>query len=81
MKERAYWSDYQVAYEEMIQETSTPNAPWHVIPADRKWYSRVAIADIIVREMESLKLEYPKLDGKAMAAIKESRQLLESEKG
>lgn len=80
VKERGYWDDYQHAYEEMIRETSAPHAPWHVIPADKKWYSRVAIADIIVRELKSLKLEYPTLDEKAQAALEESRRLLEAEK-
>lgn len=79
VKERAHWDEYQQAYEDMIRETSTPHAPWHVIPADRKWYSRVAIADIIVRELKSLKLEFPKLDEKGLASLEESKRILESE--
>jgi PPK2 family polyphosphate:nucleotide phosphotransferase len=78
VRERGFWDDYQKAYGDMLGATSTAYAPWHVIPADRKWYSRVAIADIIVRELESLKLRYPKLDARAMAALQESKRLLEA---
>ena len=46
----------------MLTETSTPQAPWYVIPADNKWYMRAAIADIIASKLEDLKLEYPKVD-------------------
>jgi len=77
--ERAYWDDYQAAYEDMLNQTSTENAPWYVIPADQKWYSRVVISQIIVDAMESLNLKYPVLNEKAMAALEESRKQLEAE--
>jgi PPK2 family polyphosphate:nucleotide phosphotransferase len=59
LKERGYWSDYHKAYEEAISATSKEHAPWFIIPADNKWYTRLAIASIIYRELDSLKMEYP----------------------
>ncbi len=79
VKEREKWDDYEHAYEDMLSNTSTKEAPWHIIPADHKWYSRMAIAEIIVQEMESLNLKYPKLDKKELVALKESKKLLLSE--
>ena len=57
--ERAFWDDYQHAYEELLTHTSVEAAPWYVIPADHKWFSRVAVASIIVAELDSLGLHYP----------------------
>jgi PPK2 family polyphosphate:nucleotide phosphotransferase len=79
VKERGHWDDYMEAYEDMLTETSTDWAPWHIIPADHKWYSRVAIADTIVREMQSLGLKFPELDGKGLAGLEEARRMLEAE--
>ena len=59
--ERALWKDYMSAYEEMIEATSTPWAPWYVIPADNKWFTRLVVADVIVAALESLDLAYPKV--------------------
>jgi len=59
IKERAYWNDYQKAYEEALSATSTDYAPWFVIPADDKWYARIAIATIIARQFDKLDLSYP----------------------
>lgn len=59
LKERAYWDDYQKAYEEAMSETSTEHAPWFVIPADDKWYARLAIASIISKQFDKLELSYP----------------------
>ncbi len=59
LKERAYWDDYQKAYGEALSATSTEYAPWFVIPADDKWYARLAIAAIITKEFSKLKLNYP----------------------
>lgn len=59
LKERAYWDDYQKAYSEALSATSTDYAPWFVIPADDKWYARLAIAAIITKEFSKLKLSYP----------------------
>jgi PPK2 family polyphosphate:nucleotide phosphotransferase len=61
VREREYWDDYMNAYEEMIAATSTKNAPWFVVPADNKWYTRLVVAAAIVETLKDLKLEYPKL--------------------
>lgn len=80
VKERGFWNEYQAAYEDMLNSTSTKHAPWYVIPADKKWYSRVVISQVIVEAMESLDLKYPILNERQQAALQESRKLLEAEK-
>jgi PPK2 family polyphosphate:nucleotide phosphotransferase len=60
--ERDYWGDYQDAYEEMIQNTATKHAPWYVVPADNKWFTRLVISTVIVDTLESLDLNYPRVD-------------------
>jgi polyphosphate kinase 2 (PPK2 family) len=77
--ERRYWPEYQTCYEEAINATSTEWAPWYVIPADRKWFARIAIAGIIVAKLKALGLEYPKLSGDAAAELEQFRQQLEAE--
>jgi PPK2 family polyphosphate:nucleotide phosphotransferase len=62
MREREYWDDYMKAYEDMIAATSTRHAPWYVVPADNKWYTRLIVAAAIVDTMKDLKLAYPKVD-------------------
>jgi PPK2 family polyphosphate:nucleotide phosphotransferase len=59
LKERAYWDDYQKAYEDALSATSTEYSPWYVIPADDKWFTRLAIASIIARKFATLKINYP----------------------
>ncbi|PKP03574.1 MAG: polyphosphate--nucleotide phosphotransferase [Bacteroidetes bacterium HGW-Bacteroidetes-6] len=59
LAERAYWKEYQQAYEEMLTETSTKFAPWYVIPADHKWFTRIAIGEIIAETLKNLDLHYP----------------------
>jgi PPK2 family polyphosphate:nucleotide phosphotransferase len=80
VKERAYWDDYTVAYEDMLSNTSTAQAPWHVIPADHKWFAHVAIADVIVHKLDSLNLSYPEVTGDRKKALENAKQLLEREK-
>ncbi len=58
-KEREFWSDYEKAYEDILSRTSRKNAPWFVIPADKKWYRNLAISEILVEAMKGLKLDYP----------------------
>jgi PPK2 family polyphosphate:nucleotide phosphotransferase len=75
--ERECWGDYMKAYEEMIAATSTKHAPWYVVPADNKWFTRLAVAAAIVDTMEDLKLAYPKVDpekAKQLAAAKAELQ-------
>jgi polyphosphate kinase 2 (PPK2 family) len=80
VKERAHWTDYMRAYEEMLTHTSTPHAPWHVIPADHKWFSRVAIADIVVSTLKSLKLHYPTVTDVQRQQLQEAKETLFAEK-
>jgi PPK2 family polyphosphate:nucleotide phosphotransferase len=79
VKERAFWDDYQLAYEEAIAATSTDQSPWYVIPADNKWFTRLVISEVIVKKLESLKLSYPKLSEEAMAELLEAKMALENE--
>jgi len=60
--ERDYWDDYMEAYEEMIQGTATKEAPWYVVPADNKWFTRVVVASAVIEALDSLDLAYPKVD-------------------
>ena len=61
IKERALWDKYMNAYEDALNETSTDYAPWYVIPADKKWYTRLAVSQVIAETLKGLKLEYPAL--------------------
>jgi PPK2 family polyphosphate:nucleotide phosphotransferase len=62
VRERTFWEAYQNAYEELLTHTSVETAPWYVVPADHKWFTRVAVASIIVAELDSLGLEYPQVN-------------------
>lgn len=78
IKERALWDKYMDAYEKTIKETSTENAPWYIIPADKKWYTRLAVSQIIDETLEKLKLKYPVLPQKETDLLSGYRkQLLE----
>jgi len=77
--ERQQWNNYQTAYEDMFNNTSTDAAPWHIIPADRKWYTRLVIADIITQRLASLDLSYPKMTQTQQEALKIARDRLCSE--
>jgi len=79
VKERANWDLYMKAYDEMLRRTSTPEAPWYVIPADKKWFMRMAVSEIICQRLEDLDIEYPRLNGNAKESLKEARKLLENE--
>jgi PPK2 family polyphosphate:nucleotide phosphotransferase len=81
MKERAYWDDYQNAYERCIQETSNKHAPWYVIPADHKWFMRAAVSQIIVDEITSLSPKYPQIDNETKSRLAKAREQLELELG
>ena len=79
VKERALWDEYQRAYEDMLGATSTTYAPWHIIPADHKWFARLAVADIIIDTLRSMKLHYPKLSKETRAGLDAAKQTLETE--
>ncbi len=74
--ERAHWGEYMEAYEEMVVETATPDAPWHVIPADNKWYTRLAVAAAVVETLESLAPEFPKVDASRQQEIEAAKKQL-----
>ncbi|WP_379965242.1 PPK2 family polyphosphate kinase [Epilithonimonas sp. UC225_85] len=78
--ERGFWEDYMKAYEQAIKETSTEAAPWFVIPADQKWFSRVAAIQIIIDKLEEMNLQFPELSVKEKSALVESKNKLENEK-
>src|SRR5262245_15011741 len=80
-RERRYWDDYQHAISEMLSHTSTESAPWHVIPADRKWFMRVAVAATIAKTLIDINPQYPTLDDTAKADLLEAKAELEAEAG
>jgi len=73
LEERKYWSEYQIAFEQMIQHTSTKQAPWWVIPADNKWVTRTLVAGIITRSIERLGLTFPKVSDKDRKRLEAAR--------
>ena len=79
--ERTFWKDYMTAYEEAVNATSRPWAPWYAIPADDKPFMRLAVAQIIVKSLKKLKLKYPAVDEKEKARFSEMRKMLENKKG
>jgi PPK2 family polyphosphate:nucleotide phosphotransferase len=78
-KERRLWDDYQRAYEEMIRHTSTSYAPWHVVPADHKWFTRLAVAEVVIQTLEGLGLAFPVVDDAKKKELLAARQELEKE--
>ena len=78
-KERGFWKDYMAAYEEAIRQTAAPWAPWYVVPADNKWFSRVVVAAAIIDAMERLDLHYPLVDEAKRRELAAARRLLQSE--
>jgi PPK2 family polyphosphate:nucleotide phosphotransferase len=77
--ERAFWEDYMAAYEEALSETSMKDAPWYVVPADNKWFTRLAVAAIIWQTIADLKLKFPKVTADKKKELQEVRRLLLSE--
>ena len=78
-KERAFWDDYQKAYEDCLNHTSTEWAPWFVVPADHKWFTRLTVSEIIVRTLKRLNLRYPEVSATRHQELLEIRRLLESD--
>lgn len=79
VSERQHWDEYMQAYSEMLSHTNTPHAPWYVIPADKKWFMRMAVSNIIANKLNDLNLSYPVLDPKEMAKLEEARYRLMNE--
>lgn len=78
--ERQLWDKYMAAYDDMIRETSTPEAPWFVVPANHKWFTRLVVAAALVRELQALDLRYPKVTGKALKELRKAAKALKAEK-
>jgi PPK2 family polyphosphate:nucleotide phosphotransferase len=78
--ERAFWSRYMAAYQDVIRHTSTGDAPWHLVPADHKWFARVVIGSVIVSALEDLNLRYPRVDSASKAEFAKARKALEDER-
>jgi len=78
--ERKLWDKYQNAYEDMILETSRPHAPWFVVPADHKWFTRMVVAGALVQELQALKLEFPKVTGNALKELRKVEKALKAER-
>ncbi len=79
VRERQFWNDYQDAYEEMIRHTATEHAPWYIVPADNKWFTRLVVAAAVVDTLKGLKLAYPKVDGEQKAELAAARKQLLAE--
>ena len=79
IEERQHWDQYQSAYEGIFNHTSTSAAPWSIIPADHKWYTRLAVAEIIVKRLEELDLKYPTVNPEHDVILKEARDRLNAE--
>jgi len=76
MKERGFWEQYQTAYEETIRETATKDAPWHVVPADNKWFTRLVVAAAVIDALDTLDLHYPKVDEAKLADLAVAKKAL-----
>jgi PPK2 family polyphosphate:nucleotide phosphotransferase len=79
VNERKRWGDYMAAYQDMIRATSRPGAPWHVVPADHKWFARLVVAAAVIEGLESLDLAFPKIEGAALKEMGKIRRALEAE--
>jgi len=79
VRERGYWNDYMNAYQEMIQNTSTEDSPWYVVPADNKSYARIVVASAILDALDKMKLEYPKVSKEKIAELQEVKKALLAE--
>jgi PPK2 family polyphosphate:nucleotide phosphotransferase len=79
--EREHWDDYMTAYEDMIRETATQNAPWFVVPADNKWFTRLVVSAAINTALESMGLEFPKVDETRRAELERCQQILRKTNG
>jgi PPK2 family polyphosphate:nucleotide phosphotransferase len=76
MKERGFWDEYMSAYEDMIRHTATPEAPWYVVPADNKWFTRVVVAAAVIDTLASLNLSYPTVGAEKLRDLAAARRAL-----
>jgi PPK2 family polyphosphate:nucleotide phosphotransferase len=76
IKERAFWNEYMKVYEDMIQHTASPEAPWYVVPADNKWFTRIVVAAAIIEALDTLDLHYPKVSEEKQQELAAAKQVL-----
>ena len=80
VEERQRWDDYMEAYQETIAQTATKTAPWYIVPADHKWFSRLVVAEVVIETLENLGLKYPQVDPAKRKELVEVRRRLEKER-
>ncbi len=80
IKERAFWDDYMLAYEDMIRHTASSEAPWYVVPADNKWFTRIAVAAAIIETLDALNLRYPSVSEEKLKELAAAKQVLIGDK-
>jgi PPK2 family polyphosphate:nucleotide phosphotransferase len=80
VSERMLWDKYMHAYDDLIRQTSTPEAPWFLVPADNKWFTRLVVVGALVQEMQALDLDYPKVEGRALKELRKAEKALKAEK-
>ena len=76
VRERGYWDEYQSAYQDTIRHTATEHAPWIVVPADNKWFTRLVVSSVVVHALEDMDLAYPKVSKEKQQALAEARREL-----
>jgi PPK2 family polyphosphate:nucleotide phosphotransferase len=81
IEERGYWDNYMAAYEDAIRRTASPEAPWYVIPADNKWFTRIVVASVIIEAFSKFDLAYPQVDDAKKRELAAARRSLLREKG
>lgn len=79
-RERQYWDNYMKAYEDMVRNTATKDAPWYVVPADNKWFTRVVVAAVVIEALSTLDLHYPQVSGQRLKELEAEKKLLLSGK-
>ena len=79
VRERQFWADYQDSYEDMIGHTASKHAPWYVVPADNKWFTRMVVAAAVVHALEAMDLKYPKVNAEQKAELEKARTQLKAE--
>jgi len=76
IKERAFWNDYMKAYEDMIRNTASPEAPWYVVPADNKWFTRIVVSAAVIEALDAIGLRYPKVGKEKLKELAAAKQVL-----
>ncbi|AFZ59562.1 polyphosphate kinase 2 family protein [Anabaena cylindrica FACHB-243] len=79
VRERGFWDDYMTAYEQVFNHTSTEAAPWYIIPADHKWFTRLVVSEIICKKLQDLNLQYPTISEEHKEKLLQAKKMLESE--